>query len=38
LPNLQLVEDIWDSTAAQAPESVQLSEVKKAELHRRARF
>jgi len=33
---IQLVEDIWDSIAADAPESVQLSEAQKAELHRRA--
>lgn len=33
---IQLVEDIWDSIAAEAPESFQLSEAQKAELHRRA--
>lgn len=33
---IQLVEDIWDSIAADAPETVQLSEMQKAELHRRA--
>jgi len=31
---IQLVEDIWDSIAADASETVQLSEVQKAELHR----
>jgi len=32
---IQLVEDIWDSIAAEAPETVDLSEAQKAELHRR---
>lgn len=32
---IQLVEDIWDSIAAEAPDSVELSEAQKAELHRR---
>lgn len=33
---IQLVEDIWDSIAAEAAETFQLSEAQKAELHRRA--
>jgi len=33
---IQLVGDIWDSIAADASESVQLSEDQKVELHRRA--
>ncbi|MEI7842859.1 MAG: addiction module protein [Gallionellaceae bacterium] len=32
---LQLVEDIWDSIAAEAPDAVVLSESQKVELHRR---
>ena len=32
---IQLVEDIWDSIAAEAPDAVALSESQKAELHRR---
>ena len=32
---IQLVEDIWDSIAAEAPDTVELSEAQKAELHRR---
>lgn len=32
---IQLVEDIWDSIAAEAPDAVGLSQAKKAELHRR---
>lgn len=32
---IQLVEDIWDSIAAEAPDSLGLSETQKAELHRR---
>lgn len=32
---IQLVEDIWDSIAAEAPNSVELSQTQKAELHRR---
>ncbi len=32
---IQLVEDIWDSIAAEAPERVELSQAQKAELHRR---
>ena len=33
---IQLVEDIWDSIAAEAPDAVELSPSQKAELHRRA--
>ena len=33
---IQLVEDIWDSIAAEAPHTVGLSQAQKAELHRRA--
>lgn len=33
---IQLVEDIWDSIAADEPESEQLSQTQKTELHRRA--
>ena len=33
---IQLVEDIWDSIAAEASNSVELSQVQKTELHRRA--
>ena len=32
---IQLVEDIWDSIAAEAPNTVELSQVQKTELHRR---
>ena len=32
---IQLVEDIWDSIAAEAPDIVALSPDQKAELHRR---
>lgn len=32
---IQLVEDIWDSIAAEAPDTVELSQAQKAELHRR---
>ena len=32
---IQLVEDIWDSIAADAPNTVELSQAQKAELHRR---
>ena len=32
---IQLVEDIWDSIAAEAPDTVGLSQAQKAELHRR---
>ena len=32
---IQLVEDIWDSSAADAPETVELSQAQKAEVHRR---
>lgn len=32
---IQLVEDIWDSIAAEAPETVGLSPDQQAELHRR---
>ena len=32
---IQLVEDIWDSIAAEAPDSIELSKTQKAELHRR---
>ena len=32
---IQLVEDIWDSIAADARNSVELSQAQKAELHRR---
>jgi putative addiction module component (TIGR02574 family) len=32
---IQLVEDIWDSIAADAPDSVELSQAQKTELHRR---
>src|SRR4030066_2465450 len=32
---IQLVEDIWDSIAADAPNTVDLSQAQKAELHRR---
>jgi putative addiction module component (TIGR02574 family) len=32
---IQLVEDIWDSIAAEAPDTVALSQAQKAELHRR---
>ena len=32
---IQLVEDIWDSIAAEAPDIVALSPDKKTELHRR---
>ena len=34
---IQRVEDIGDSIAADSPESVQLSEAQKAELHRRVK-
>jgi len=33
---IQLVEDIWDSIALEAPDSFELSEDQKADLHRRA--
>lgn len=33
---IQLVEDIWDSIAVEAPDTVKLSQAQKAELHRRA--
>lgn len=33
---IQLVEDIWDSIAAEAPDSFQLSEAQHVELRRRA--
>jgi putative addiction module component (TIGR02574 family) len=33
---IQLVEDIWDSIAAEAPDTIGLSPTQKAELHRRA--
>jgi len=32
---IQLVEDIWDSIATEAPDSLQLSGADKEELHRR---
>ncbi len=32
---IQLVEDIWDSIAAEAPDFLELSQTQKAELHRR---
>lgn len=32
---IQLVEDIWDSITAEAPDTVALSEAQKTELHRR---
>ena len=32
---IQLVEDIWDSIAAEAPNTVELSQAQKTELHRR---
>lgn len=32
---IQLVEDIWDSIAADAPDTVELSQAQKSELHRR---
>jgi putative addiction module component (TIGR02574 family) len=32
---IQLVEDIWDSIAAEAPDTIELSQAQKAELHRR---
>lgn len=32
---IQLVEDIWDSIAAESPDTVELSQDQKAELHRR---
>lgn len=32
---IQLVEDIWDSIAAEAPNTVELSQAQMAELHRR---
>jgi putative addiction module component (TIGR02574 family) len=32
---IQLVEDIWDSIATEAPDAVVLSQVQKVELHRR---
>jgi putative addiction module component (TIGR02574 family) len=32
---IQLVEDIWDSIAAEAPNTVELAQAQKAELHRR---
>ena len=32
---IQLVEDIWDSIAAEASNAVELSQAQKAELHRR---
>ncbi len=32
---IQLVEDIWDSIVAEAPDIVELSQTQKAELHRR---
>jgi putative addiction module component (TIGR02574 family) len=32
---IQLVEDIWDSIAAEAPDTVGLSQIQRAELHRR---
>lgn len=32
---IQLVEDIWDSIAAEAPDTVELSQAQKSELHRR---
>ena len=33
---IQLVEDIWDSIAAESPDAVELSQAQKDELHRRA--
>lgn len=33
---IQLVEDIWDSIAAESPEALSLSDAQRAELHRRA--
>jgi putative addiction module component (TIGR02574 family) len=33
---IQLVEDIWDSIAVEATNTVELSQAQKAELHRRA--
>ena len=33
---IQLVEDIWDSIAAEASATVELSQAQRAELHRRA--
>ena len=33
---IQLVEDIWDSIAVDSSNTVELSQVQKAELHRRA--
>lgn len=32
---IQLVEDIWDSIAAEAPNTIELSNAQKTELHRR---
>jgi putative addiction module component (TIGR02574 family) len=32
---IQLVEDIWDSIAAEAPDTLGLSQAQKTELHRR---
>jgi putative addiction module component (TIGR02574 family) len=32
---IQLVEDIWDSIASEAPNSIELSQAQKIELHRR---
>jgi putative addiction module component (TIGR02574 family) len=32
---IQLVEDLWDSITADAPDTVELSQAQKAELHRR---
>jgi putative addiction module component (TIGR02574 family) len=32
---IQLVEDIWDSIAVESPDSIELSQDQKAELHRR---
>ena len=32
---IQLVEDIWDSIAAEASNAIELSQAQKAELHRR---
>ncbi|RXK88569.1 addiction module protein [Chlorobaculum sp. 24CR] len=32
---IQLVEDIWDSIAAEASETIELSQAQKDELHRR---
>ena len=32
---IQLVEDIWDSIVAEAPNTVELSQAQKTELHRR---